>query len=72
MGAESWELTPDGKTFTFHLRKGMKWSDGEAMTATDFQFYLEDFLANDELTLQAAGLCQHHRGEARPADSCDA
>jgi peptide/nickel transport system substrate-binding protein len=49
MGAESWELTPDGKTFTFHLRKGMKWSDGQPMTATDFQFYLEDFLANDEL-----------------------
>ncbi len=48
--AEAWELTPDGKVFTFHLRKGLKWSDGAPMTAADFRFYLEDFLANDALT----------------------
>jgi len=49
LGCESWELSPDGTTFTFHLRKGMKWSDGEPMTVDDYRFYLEDYLMNKEL-----------------------
>ncbi len=49
-GAEAWELSDDGKTFTFHLRKGMKWSDGAPMTAEDYRFYLEDVLDNRELS----------------------
>ncbi|HEY8995733.1 MAG TPA: peptide ABC transporter substrate-binding protein [Lacunisphaera sp.] len=34
--AESWETTPDGLTWTFHLRPNAKWSNGEPVTATDF------------------------------------
>jgi peptide/nickel transport system substrate-binding protein len=37
----------DDKVFTFHLRKGMKWSDGEPFTADDFRFWWED-VANDK------------------------
>ncbi len=33
--AERWEISPDGKTYTFHLREA-KWSNGEAVTAQDF------------------------------------
>jgi peptide/nickel transport system substrate-binding protein len=33
--AESWEASPDGLTFTYHLRDGLKWSDGEPLTAED-------------------------------------
>lgn len=33
--AESWEASDDGLTLTFHLRDGVKWSDGEPFTATD-------------------------------------
>ncbi len=33
--AERWETSPDGLTWTFHLRKA-RWSDGTAVTATDF------------------------------------
>jgi oligopeptide transport system substrate-binding protein len=33
--AEKWEISPDGKTYTFHLRDA-KWSDGKAVTAQDF------------------------------------
>jgi oligopeptide transport system substrate-binding protein len=34
--AESWDIAPDGLTYTFHLRPGIKWSDGRPLTANDF------------------------------------
>lgn len=34
--AESWHLSEDGKTYTFHLRPDAKWSDGRPVTAHDF------------------------------------
>ncbi len=36
--AERWEISPDGKTFTFHLRKNGRWSNGDPVTARDFAF----------------------------------
>jgi peptide/nickel transport system substrate-binding protein len=36
--AKSWEVAPDGVTWTFHLRKGGKFSDGHPMTAQDVLF----------------------------------
>jgi peptide/nickel transport system substrate-binding protein len=36
--ATSWETSPDGKTWTFHLREGVKWQDGEDFTAADVAF----------------------------------
>lgn len=34
--AESWEISPDGRTYTFHLRADAKWSNGTPVTSTDF------------------------------------
>jgi oligopeptide transport system substrate-binding protein len=34
--AKSWEVSGDGLTWTFHLRDGLRWSNGEALTAGDF------------------------------------
>jgi oligopeptide transport system substrate-binding protein len=34
--AERWEISPDGKRYTFHLRENAKWSNGDAVTAQDF------------------------------------
>jgi len=34
--AESWEVSPDGRTYTFHLRNDGKWSNGDPVTAQDF------------------------------------
>ena len=36
--AESWETSQDGKTWTFHLRDGIRWSDGTPITAADFVY----------------------------------
>jgi len=36
--AESWEQSPDGKTITFHLRRGVSWHDGKPFTAADVQY----------------------------------
>ncbi len=36
--AESWEISPDGLTYTFHLRDGPTWSDGRPITAGDFEW----------------------------------
>jgi oligopeptide transport system substrate-binding protein len=34
--AESWDVSPDGRTWTFHLRRDAKWSNNKAVTAKDF------------------------------------
>lgn len=36
--AEKWDVSEDGKTYTFHLRDGIKWSNGEPVTANDFVY----------------------------------
>ncbi len=36
--AQSWEVTPDGLTYTFVLRPGLTWHDGERVTAQDVAF----------------------------------
>jgi len=36
--ATSWETSADGKTWTFHIRKGMQWHDGRPLTARDVAF----------------------------------
>src|SRR5262249_14082483 len=39
--AERWEVTPDGQTFTLHLRQGVTWSDGIPFTSADVLFTLK-------------------------------
>lgn len=36
--AETWETSEDGLVWTFHLRDGLKWSDGTDLTANDFVY----------------------------------
>jgi len=46
--AESFEANADATVFTFKLRDGMKWSDGEPFTVDDVIFWYEDILVNED------------------------
>ena len=39
--AERWDISADGKTYTFHLRPNLKFSDGSPLTAADVAFALD-------------------------------
>ncbi|WP_163267208.1 ABC transporter substrate-binding protein [Chelativorans alearense] len=41
--AESWEINDDATEYTFKLREGLKWSDGQPMTSEDIAFAVEMF-----------------------------
>jgi ABC-type transport system substrate-binding protein len=39
--AERWEISPDGRTYTFYLRRGVKFHNGREVTAEDFKYSFE-------------------------------
>jgi peptide/nickel transport system substrate-binding protein len=47
--AESWEISDDATTYTFTLREGLKWSDGELFTADDILFWWEQVEMNTDI-----------------------
>ena len=42
--AESWKVSPDGKTYSFKLRQDVKWHDGKPLTADDVVFTFGEYL----------------------------
>jgi peptide/nickel transport system substrate-binding protein len=48
--AESVEISDDGRTFTFTIREGHKWSDGEPFTTEDVMFWYNDIALNTDLS----------------------
>ena len=51
--AESWEVSGDGLTITFKLRKGVKWQDGQEFTAEDILFGFQTILNPNTRTAYA-------------------
>ena len=45
--AESYDVSEDGLTWTFHLRDGLKWSDGSDLTAADFEYSFKRIASPD-------------------------
>jgi peptide/nickel transport system substrate-binding protein len=69
----SLNLTPDilksieveeNKTFTLHLRKGHKWSDGQPFTSEDFRYWFEDVAQNKHLSPSGMPVSMLPQGEA--------
>jgi peptide/nickel transport system substrate-binding protein len=46
---KSWEIADGGKTITFSMRKGHKWSDGADFTADDVMFWYQDIYQNKDI-----------------------
>jgi peptide/nickel transport system substrate-binding protein len=46
--AKSWEKSTDGKTWTYHLHEGAKWSDGTPLTANDVAYTFNRVLTNED------------------------
>ncbi|KAF3888815.1 MULTISPECIES: ABC transporter substrate-binding protein [Nostocales] len=51
--AESWEISQDKLRYTFTLREGLKWSDGEPLTADDVVFSFNNIYLNKEIPTYA-------------------
>jgi peptide/nickel transport system substrate-binding protein len=52
--ADSWEVSPDGLKWTFHLHPGVKWHDGAPFTANDVAFTINRSLLNTFRNPQSA------------------
>jgi len=47
--AQSWSVAPDGRTWTFKLRPGLRWSDGQPLTAEDVVFTWNEVMYNPDM-----------------------
>jgi peptide/nickel transport system substrate-binding protein len=45
---KDYSVSADKKTFTFYLREGLKWSDGDPLDADDYAFWWDHMISNDE------------------------
>ena len=48
--ARKYEISPDGRCYTFYLRKGMRWSDGQPFNADDVEFWWNHVLSDGRIT----------------------
>jgi len=62
--AERWEMSPDGLKFTFYLRAGLKWSNGDPVTAQDFEYAWKTSLSPELASANAYMLYCLKNGEA--------
>ena len=57
--ADTWETSPDGKTWTFHIRDAMLWSDNEPLTAKDVAWTFNAVKTNKKLQQANGGLVEN-------------
>jgi oligopeptide transport system substrate-binding protein len=61
--ARSWEISPDGRVYTFHLRPEARWSNGDTVTARDFRDTWQRTLAPETAAEYAYQLYYLHNGK---------
>ncbi len=64
--AESWEANEDLSVWTFHFRKGLRWSDGQPWTVDDILFWWEDEVHNKELNPTGGTPLEFNSGNGKP------
>ena len=67
--AESWSVNADNTEYTFTIREGLRWSDGELVTTEDARFNYDDIFMNEEL--QGAFFIRNRALKSRTADDGD-
>ncbi len=66
-GAEDWDISADGRIYTFHIRQDLKFGDGSPVTAHDFLYSINRALAPETASYGAPALLQHIVGAAEVA-----
>ena len=61
----------EGRIFTFHLRPGHKWSNGDPFTTEDFRYYWDDVANNKDLSPSGAPVQMLVDGEAPKIEVID-
>ncbi len=69
--AKSWDINEDSSSFVFHLRQGMRWSDGEPVTADDVLFWYNDMATNQELFPGGPGAHMKNAGKVAKVEKVD-
>ena len=69
--AHDWEISEDATEFTFHLREGIRWSDGEPFTAHDLVFGYNDVKANEDLSPGVSSELMDPQGNLAEASAPD-
>ena len=59
--AESWDVSADGKTYTFKIREGIKFSNGQPVTAEDVKFSLDRFADPEQNLILAVAAVGYKR-----------
>lgn len=74
VAAQSWSVSPDGLTYTFRLRQGMKWTDGHPVTASDYEYawkrVLDPAVASDYASAfyPIKGATEYNKGQTKTPD----
>lgn len=69
--AKSYEISKDFQTYTFKLRKGARWSDGEPFTSMDISFFWNDIILCKEINPMGAFGVFRQRGKAMKLETPD-
>jgi peptide/nickel transport system substrate-binding protein len=69
--ARGWEASEDGSEFTFYLRKGHRWSDGEPYTADDIVFWHEAYNLSKDLRPEGVSSWLRINGEPPVVEKVD-
>jgi peptide/nickel transport system substrate-binding protein len=68
--ATRWDIEDGGRSFTFHMRRGVRWSDGHPFGADDILFWHRDVLQDADLT-PVIGIEYRHGGELMKLEKLD-